>query len=153
MLNQNFKNNERRIRPDRRNRPLLSCVCSLYKGRRQTAQRMHDQINPAYVDVYDSTLFCVSMMIISLCVADAYLTLIILSKGGTELNPFMNSLLAISPRAFFFGKYVITSIGLFLAVMHVNFLFLRLLSIRTALTIISGLYIVLIVYEVNLITA
>lgn len=141
----------RRSSKERRTRLIRSFFCSVYKGRRRISQRIVDRQNPYYIDVYDVKLLLVIMLIILLCIADTYFTLIILSNGGVELNPFMNTLLAISPKAFFVGKYLITSIGLCLAVLHVNFTLFRLFPVRNILNTLSCLYICLIVYEVNLI--
>ena len=113
-------------------------------------QRSDDQNSAYYMDVYDVKLFPIIMLIIGLCVADAYFTLTILSKGGTELNPIMEHLLEISPNAFFIGKYLMTSIGLCFAVLHINFPFFRIFSMRSVLNCLCGMYIVLVVYELTL---
>lgn len=143
---------DRRQRPERRSLSLRSLFCSIYKGQRRINQRSEDKTMPSYIDVYDVTLFSVVMLIISLCIADAYFTLIILSKGGSELNPFMDSLLAISPKAFFFGKYIMTSSGLFIAVMHINFPVFKFFSMRFTLHFLTCVYFALIIYEVSLLT-
>ena len=56
-------------------------------------QRSDEKNIAHYVDVYDVKLFPIIILIVVLCVADAYFTLLILSKGGTELNPVMEHLL------------------------------------------------------------
>ncbi len=142
--------NERRSDQDRRSRTLYSILCSIYKGQRRVMQRSVDQNIAYYMDVYDVKLFPIVMLIIGLCVADAYFTLIILSKGGTELNPIMERLLEISPNAFFIGKYLMTSIGLCFAVLHINFPFFRIFSMRSVLNFLCGMYVVLIGYELTL---
>ena len=144
---------ERRADQDRRSRPMNSVLCSMYKGRRRGMQRSEDQNTAFYMDVYDRNLFPIIILIIGLCVADAYFTLTILSKGGTELNPIMERLLEISPNAFFIGKYLMTSIGLCFAVLHINFPFFRIFSMRSVLNFLCGMYIVLIVYELTLLYA
>jgi len=143
---------ERRSNQDRRSRQLHSIFCSIYKGQRRAIQRSEDQVNGYYVDVYDIQLFSIIMLIIALCVADAYFTLTILSQGGSELNPIMERLLEISPKAFFIGKYLMTSIGLCFAVLHINFPFFRIFSMRSVLNCLCAMYIILIAYELTLLS-
>lgn len=142
----------RRISRERRSLSLHSAFCSTYKGRRGVPQRLDDRHRPHYVDVYDVRLLLVAILITMFCVADAYFTLIILSKGGSELNPIMNSLLAISSKTFFIVKYLATAAGLCLAVLHINFNLFRRIPMRKVLNFLCCLYIALIVYEITLLS-
>lgn len=65
------------------------------------------------------------LAIICLSAADAILTLEILARGGTEVNPLMALLLDISDSAFILGKLAITVVCLFIALVHINFRILK----------------------------
>ena len=52
------------------------------------------------------------LLIILLSVVDAYLTLILVSRGAEELNPVMAYYLEIGPFAFFAAKYFLTCVSI-----------------------------------------
>jgi hypothetical protein len=52
--------------------------------------------------------FAAVLLIIVLCVADSYLTIDLVSRGGEELNPIMAYYLNQSPLLFFLVKYSLT---------------------------------------------
>ena len=54
------------------------------------------------------TTFAAALLIIFLCIADSYLTIDLVSRGGRELNPIMAYYLNRSPLLFFIVKYSIT---------------------------------------------
>lgn len=76
---------------------------------------------PGYVDLYHPALFLVLLSIIFLSLIDAYMTLDALSKGCSELNPFMDFALGLGPGTFIAIKICVTGLGLALLCMHKNF--------------------------------
>ena len=52
--------------------------------------------------------FAAVLLIIFLCIADSYLTIDLVSRGGRELNPIMAYYLNQSPLLFFIVKYLMT---------------------------------------------
>ena len=141
---------ERRSCVDRRSGGLTTLLCSFYRGRRKGPQRTDELCRPFYTDVYGANLLIVVLIIVSLCAADAGLTILILEKGGQEINPLMIWLLESGSRVFFAAKYVLTSVCLFFALMHVNYRLFNRFSVHHILVLIMGFYTALIVYEVTL---
>ena len=63
-------------------------------------------------------MFAVIVGVILLSVADAVLTLFLVSCGAREMNPVMAYFLNHGPLAFFWAKYLLTCIPLIFLVMH-----------------------------------
>jgi hypothetical protein len=76
---------------------------------------------PGYVDLYHPLLFLILVGIISLSLADAYLTLEAIAAGGKELNPAMHLALDLGQGAFIAIKLAVTGLGVVLLCMHKNF--------------------------------
>lgn len=138
----------RRAASDRRALGWRTFVYSILAARRKEPRRRDDKATPYYTDHYDAKVLVLFFSILALCVADAGLTLQILARGGTELNPLMDRLLDISPQAFFIGKYALTSAGLLFALLHINFKVLKLFPMRQVLSGLFGFYLFLVGYEV-----
>lgn len=81
-------------------------------------------------------------MIIILSFLDALLTLKILELGGTEVNPFMETLLKQSEWWFISIKMSVTILG---------YTILKLTHSNRVLTVLTTLYSFLIIYEVGII--
>jgi len=144
---------ERRQCTDRRTRWVRALLCSFYMGRRHSPQRNNELCRPYYTDVYGPGLLVVILLIVSFCAADAGLTILILQKGGVELNPLMVWLLESSSRTFFTAKFFLTSACLMIVLMHVNYRLFNKLTMHHILVSILGLYVVLISYELRLLAA
>jgi len=136
-----------RAASDRRALGWRTFVYSIRAARRKGPRRQDDKVMPFYTDHYEAKVSLLFFAILALCVADAGLTLQILALGGTELNPLMDRLLDISPRAFVIGKYALTSAGLLFALLHINFKVLRLFPMRQVLCGLFGFYLFLVGYE------
>ena len=122
-------------------------------GRRRCPQRDDELCRPYYTDVYGPGLLVVILLIVSLCATDAGLTILILQKGGVELNPLMVWLLESSSRTFFTTKFFLTSVCLMIMLMHVNYRLFNKVTMHHVLISILGLYAVLIGYELSLLAA
>lgn len=81
------------------------------------------------------------------------MTLLILEKGGVELNPLMDWALAYSNQTFFIIKYLLTAIGIFIVVVHVNFRIFKLISMPKFLVGLLTFYVLLIGYEFSILAA
>jgi Domain of unknown function (DUF5658) len=141
-----------RAASDRRALGWRTFVYSILAARRKEPRRRDDKAMPYYTDHYDGKVSVLFFSILMLCVADAGLTLQILARGGTELNPLMDRLLDISPQVFFIGKYVLTSAGLLFSLLHINFKVLKLFPMRHVLYGLVGFYLFLVGYEVVLLS-
>src|SRR6266850_5550101 len=83
---------ERRARSERRHRRLWSLAYGGFHPRRRSVRRGAEH-HVQFVDWHDSHLLGVALAIILLCSIDAFMTLMLLSLGASELNPVMAVLL------------------------------------------------------------
>jgi len=141
---------ERRRNQDRRTRKITALMCSFFRGRRQNPQRKDEKNQPFYTDVYGPDMLLLMLLILSLCVADAGLTILILQKGGVELNPFMVWLLESSSHTFFTAKYILTSLCLTVVLLHINFKLFNRITMQYVLVAVLGGYTLLVGYELKL---
>lgn len=147
QTNQDLNSCDQRQKPDRRRNKFKSLLCSFYMGRRKAVRRKDEAEFPFYTDVYEKWVGIIFILIVLLSSLDAVLTLRILSKGGTELNPVMNALLDIDDTVFFFGKLILTLFSLLFILIHINFKLLRVVPMRQVLLVLFFAYTCLIGYE------
>lgn len=123
---------------DRRERPTRPWLDLFSPLRRIRGRRATDRAS--YVDRYSKREVALLLTIFLLNVADAFMTMIWLHRGGREANPVMDFLLDIGPAAFLLQKCLVVGFWLLLLLVHKNFRFARL-----------GLYASLVVYSALLI--
>src|SRR5271163_2899033 len=97
---QSHLTHERRYRADRRSRLWWSVCYGSFNPRRRTPPRRLDDSRFHSLDWHSAHLLAVAIGILLLCVADAFLTLILLQGGAAEINPLMALLLCRSVAAF-----------------------------------------------------
>ena len=148
----NTNPNNRDPRNDRRQQTFRAVISSLFKNRRHSPRRGEEKNLPYYTDIYERRVIWLAVAIIFLCLVDSMLTLHIINNGGSEVNPLMDHLLNIGTHAFVVGKLLITGLGLLVTVLHINFHFLNVIPMRLVLTVLFGCYIVLIIYELVLLS-
>ncbi len=107
---------ERRSGDDRRDYNSSFFKQLLYRGMRETARRAEDRMRIRVFDRYPRSLMIAVITIMSLSLLDAFLTLILISKGATELNPVMNYYLRYGPEVFLLVKYGLTVLSVLLVV-------------------------------------
>ncbi|GKT07095.1 hypothetical protein DSTSK_04000 [Desulforhabdus sp. TSK] len=142
---------ERRNSKDRRSKPTSPFSLASLRGRRKQARRAEDAAVHRYVDLYDGSSVSWTFLTLLLSLTDAFLTLEITARGGTEVNPFMDFFLDLGPVPFILSKYILTALGLLWLLIHKNFgIFTESLSVHSLLRIFPVLYGCLIVYELIL---
>ncbi|MDV6344857.1 DUF5658 family protein [Nitrosomonas sp. Is37] len=142
---------DQRSRDRRANVPFFSLYhLGIKKGRRINKRR--SSAGTAYVDSYAPHLMLCTIAIILLSAMDALLTLNILARGGIELNSFMAILIEDSTEKFVHFKLALTSLALILLVIHHNVQLTTRLQVMHLLYLILFGYIMLIGYEVTLLT-
>ena len=139
----------RRERTERRKTGLKSMVYAFAYSRRREKRR--DEESAAYyTDWYSAPLFILAVGIALLCVADAFFTLELISRGGSELNPFMAYLLDKGIFLFVGVKMALTVGAIMLLVLHQRFaFFLKVRAVHVLLVTFLG-YALLIGYELTL---
>jgi len=114
-------------------------------GRRRQARRLEDG-SAASVDTHPPIYLLITLTIMAFCTADAFNTLQLLSDGGEELNPLMDTLIRTNIHLFILAKLVLTGLGLLVLVGYRDSTFIKLKS-RHILYGIFAMYAVLIVYQ------
>ena len=110
---------ERRV-GDRRHRPTpMFSRYTFFGGRRQQARREHER-EGSFVDLHGTRVFLVVMAIVVLNLADAWFTLLFLSYGGQELNPFVQAVLDLSDHHWPFLVFKTIGIGAACAFPHAH---------------------------------
>ena len=120
----------------------------VYSRRRD--MRRDEEAGLYYTDWYGLPLFVTAVGIALLCSADAFLTLELIFRGGTELNPFMDYMLSKGMTWFISIKMALTIGAILLLVMHHRFTFIK--NVRASQVMSTTLlgYGVLVCYEISL---
>ena len=87
-------------------------------GRRRTPRREEDRQGCCAIDVYGPKILFMVLLILTLSVLDALLTLYLIGHGAVEVNPVMAFFLAYGPFVFFAAKYALTSASTLLIVIN-----------------------------------
>jgi len=102
----------------------------LVNGRRESARRTEDKTSYFFFDRYSQGMFTAITAILMLSIVDGLLTLLLIERGASELNPVMAYFLEYGPLSFITAKYVLTSFGVFLLLIFKN-VFINPISIYT----------------------
>jgi len=134
---------------DRRQPSLKTVLGSLSRYRRRHLRREDDNLN-SYTDWYGHWPFAATFTIILLCFADAFLTIVLLSKGAVELNGLMDWLIQKDTHTFTVVKMSMTGAALVVLVMHFNFRIYRFIAVRYLVYALVPLYSLLIFHELTM---
>ncbi|MEJ2642652.1 MAG: DUF5658 family protein [Desulfosarcinaceae bacterium] len=150
-MNEGDRQSCQRLGTDRRQRFLPPLRYLLYQGRRRRIRRQEDHHRVVLLDHYSSTLFATIVLILTFSLTDAFLTLWLVDRGATELNPVMAYLLNHGPAAFIGAKYLLTSFSVIILVIFSQVFLWRLgIYIRSIIASILMLFSSVIVWEVYL---
>ena len=108
---------ERRSGQERRKQPRSLLKSIFFRGSRLSTRRAEDRKKIIVFDRYHPSLFVKIIIVLSLSLLDALLTLILLSRGAIELNPVMDYYLSYGPEEFIIVKYALTVLSLLLIVL------------------------------------
>ena len=142
---------ERRVATvDRRRKFLFSLVYGGLRPRRRTGRRDSDDHRPI-IDWHGPGLLASAILVLVLCVADALLTLWLMTNGAIEANPLMAPLVGGDAQRFAITKLALTGGGLVTLVALANFRIFRGLRVGTLVHTILFAYLVLVSYELALV--
>ena len=127
---------------------LKNCVVA---PRRMRSRRGEDR-RYAIMDRFDSGVVTMAIVLVILSIMDAVFTLTLLSRGGSEINPFMNALIQHSVWVFTIFKMLLTGVPAILLVATSNLRLFGGYRTRSVLAALVGLYMGLIVYELLLLS-
>jgi hypothetical protein len=134
---------------ERRQTSARTLLGAIRHQRRRSHRRDNDHVN-RYIDWYGHWPFAAIVTITLLCFADAFLTIVLLSKGAVELNLLMDWLIQHDVHTFAVVKMAATGIALIVLVLHFNFRIYRFIAVRYLIYALVPMYSVLIIYEMNL---
>ena len=134
---------------ERRKTSFNTLLGALFKQRRRTSRRDGDMVNN-YIDWYDHWPLVATVLIILLCLIDAFLTLILLNHGAIELNVLMDWLIKEDIQTFALVKMFVTGLALVVLVMHFNFRVYRYVSVRYLMYALVPAYSILIAHELSM---
>lgn len=123
---------DRRSGQERRKRSLPRLRDLLIYRRRGQVRRTTDKARIHFLDIYHPGLFISILLTLFLSIIDGMLTLYLIDRGATELNPVMDLFLQMSPWAFVSAKYALTSLAL-IALLSAQHTVLKRLNIRVRL--------------------
>jgi hypothetical protein len=103
---------ERRLGSDRRRRPTPMLSRYVFRGGRRRAVRRAEEREGSFVDVHGPGTLLVVLAIVALNVLDAWFTLLFLSHGGEELNPFVQAVLDLGGHPYPFVLLKTVGVGL-----------------------------------------
>ena len=139
-------NGERRRRgPDRRHLTLRSFLKGGITPRRRNGRRADEQHLP--VDWHEPYLLFLSMMILLLSVADAFLTITLITAGAQEANPLLAFVLEDHPEFFAVLKMGLTGSGVLVLVAVARARLFQIMRVGLVLQGVFVAYVALIAYE------
>ncbi|HEU4780770.1 MAG TPA: DUF5658 family protein [Steroidobacteraceae bacterium] len=139
---------ERRAPQDRR-RSVLRALWHGNFARRRHAPRRSTERHVVVTDWFQAQWLAVGIIILLLCVADAVLTLTLISLGAVEMNPLMDPLVRGSGHSFAYWKLGLTAMGVLVLTLLARVRFWG-RTVGTILYLVLVGYAVLVTYEVFL---
>jgi hypothetical protein len=139
---------ERRERTDRRRKRWWSILYGSFNPRRRRPARRLDDPRFHPVDWYSAHLLAVSVGILLLSAADAFLTGILLVHGADEINPVMAALVYRGVATFAAFKMAMTGAGIMVMVFLARYQFMRVIRVQLVLYAVLTVYAWLIGYEI-----
>jgi hypothetical protein len=137
---------ELRDREARRKPSLRTLWGAMTKHRRRNPRRQDDLLN-SYTDWYGHWPLAATFTIILLCFADAFLTMVLLSKGAVEMNGLMDYLIQKNIQLFTVVKMSVTGAALIILVLHFNFRVYKYVAVRYVIYALVPMYSLLIFHE------
>lgn len=117
---------------------------------RRRGPRRDTEANLAAVDWHHPQWLGVSILIVLLSCADAFLTLTLIGQGAYEVNPLMAPLVSGSPLAFTLVKVGLTGAGVVILTLLARLRAFRRIPVGALLYALLAAYAVLVVYEAQL---
>ena len=136
---------ERRHGPDRRHTSLRSFLKGGITPRRRGGRRADEQHLP--IDWHEPYLLFLSVMVLLLSVADAFLTLTLIMSGAQEANPLLAVILRDHPDLFAVIKMTLTGGGVLVLVAVARSRLFRIMRAGVVLQGVFVAYVALIAYE------
>jgi hypothetical protein len=144
------ESDERRRCPDRRRRVWWSLLYGSFRPRRRRPARRTEDGRYHALDWHGAHLWAVSIGILTFSVADAFLTVTLLSGGAIEVNPLMAAVVGRNVTVFAALKAGVTGVSVVLMVFLAPYRFMRLVRVEVILYCVLGAYALLICHEIGM---
>lgn len=141
---------ERRSGDDRREISVRTFFEGGLRPRRRRSRRTDEAT--LFVDWHEPHLLFLAVMILLLSVADAFLTLTLLTQGAHEANPILAWLLDAHPGLFAIVKMSLTGMGVLVLVAVARAKVFRIIRVVTIMHVFVVAYAVLVYYEWSLLS-
>jgi hypothetical protein len=132
---------------DRRRRFWWSLMYGGFHPRRRQPPRRDSEQRYHSLDWHSPRLLAVAILILLLSVADALMTVRLLSGGADEINPVMAVFVSRSASLFAWVKTALTGLGVIIMVLLARYRFLRLIRVELVMYAVLGAYSGLLAYE------
>jgi hypothetical protein len=139
---------DRRERQDRRHRVWWSVLYGSFNPRRRRPSRRLLEDRYHSLDWHDAHLLAVAIGILLLSVADALMTVRLLSVGADEVNPIMAAVVYRSAAVFAIVKMALTGMGVMVMVTLARYRFMRMVRVDVVMYAVLVAYAGLLTYEV-----
>lgn len=136
---------------ERRTRVLRALVHGSFQPRRRGPRRTGERALGA-IDWHHPQWLATAMLIVTLCAADAFLTLLLLERGAYEVNPVMRVLLGGSGFSFAVIKIGVTASGVVLLTLFARTRAFGRVSVGALIYGVLAAYAVLVAYEFTLLS-
>lgn len=146
-------NQEARHSMDRRQTPTSIWAAFFPGGRRTKNRRASEHDRQYFVDRFPMRTMVVIVVLLLLSLLDGFITIHLLDSGAEEINPVMKYLIDRGLVPFLLGKFVLTAAGIPLLLIFKNhYLFRTRFRVGYLMPIFVGLYVILITYQICLLT-
>jgi hypothetical protein len=142
-----FAGDDRRERHDRRHRVWWSVLYGSFNPRRRRPSRRLAEGRYHSLDWHDAHLLAVAIGILLLSVADALMTVRLLSVGADEVNPIMALVIYRSAAVFATVKMTLTGLGVMVMVVLARYRFMRMVRVDVVMYAVLFAYAALLSYE------
>jgi hypothetical protein len=132
---------------DRRHRVWWSVLYGNFNPRRRRPQRRVDDFRHHSLDWHSAHLLALSIGILLLSAADAFMTITLLSGGAVEINPVMALVVYRSAALFAALKMGMTGCGVMTMVYLARYRFMRVLRVEVVMYVVFVGYAGLLAYE------
>jgi hypothetical protein len=137
---------ERRVsKVDRRRLSVRSILQGAFSPRRRAGRRDSDRYTP--IDWHHPHLMFLSLVMLALSVADAFLTVTLLNSGAEEANPLLALFVTLHPALFAAVKMALTGVSIVLLVAVAQSRLFRVISGRLVFQGLVLAYLALVLYE------
>ena len=147
-----MRHGQKRNAPGERRISIFGALWHGSFARRRLAPRRGTDRHPVITDWFQPQWLATAIIILLLSVADALLTLTLVARGASEINPLMEPLVHGSGHGFALWKLGLTALGVVLLTLFARMRILGGIAVGSILYVVLCGYLVLVGYELWLLS-